>query len=275
MVCEVWFSADNSVLTAVQAACVALPAAGVPAGLARFSGRSWALVLPLCIAAVVAAIAAVPATAGLLSWIAFLFVPPGSAVALGWAARGARWWLAPVAGGALVLAWSDPGSRAGQLSTIVLVAGSCVTLGRLLAGSTSTAWLKAGIVAMALVDTILVFSGQLQAPNATLVAASPGGGLPQLQSIGFGASSMGYGDLFAAAVLGGVLAVEERPQAGLAAALVLGSLAFDQLFAIFDVLPATVPVAAVLIGAELRRPASAPRSRWSRHLHGDQPAPGT
>lgn len=263
-----WLSADNTALTAVQAACVALPAAGVPFALERFRGRSWALVLPLSIAVVVAGIAAVPATAGLLSWIALLLVPPGGALALGWAARGARRRLLPAAAVALAVAWASPTSRAGQLAAIVLVAGSCVTLGRLLAGSTATIWLKAGIVAMALFDAVLVFSGQLQGPNATLVAASPGGGLPRLQSIGFGFASMGYGDLFVAGVLGGILAVEHRPQLRFAAAVFIASLAFDQLFALVDVLPATVPVAVVLIGAELRRAMGA-RTPESRPLGGE------
>ena len=85
-----WFSASNLVLVVAQAACVALPAAGLPAWTERFRGRGWALILPLSIAVVVAAIALVPFTADVLTWVALLLVPPGGALALGWAARGAR-----------------------------------------------------------------------------------------------------------------------------------------------------------------------------------------
>ena len=42
-----YFEPDTSLLDAAQAACVALPAAGVPVALKRIGGRGWALVAPL------------------------------------------------------------------------------------------------------------------------------------------------------------------------------------------------------------------------------------
>jgi hypothetical protein len=258
---RVWFGADNLVLTGAQALCVALPAAGVPVLLTRLRSGAWVLVLPLSIGVVVAAISAVPSTAVVLTWVALLLVPPGCALALGWAMHGARPWLAPLAGVLLVLAWVDQDTRVGQLATVALIAGSCVTLGRLLGGSTSPTLLKLGIVAMAVVDAILVFGNQLQAPNAVLVAAQPGLGLPQLQSASFGVAGLGYGDFFAAAVLGGVLAAEGRRQLGAAVAVLAVSLAWDQLFLVVDVLPATVPPAIVLVGAEALRSARRARRR--------------
>jgi hypothetical protein len=93
-----------------------------------------------------------------------------------------------------------------------------VTLGRLLAGAAPLTLLKLGIVAMAIIDSILVFGNQLQAPNATLIAAVPAHGLPQLQSASFIHAGLGYGDFFAAGVLGGVLAAEGRPQLAAASA---------------------------------------------------------
>ena len=89
-----WFSWDNLALTVAQCACVALPAAGLPAWTRRYRTGAWALILPLNIALVVVAIALVPTTADVLTWVALLLVPPGCALALGWAARGARPWLA-------------------------------------------------------------------------------------------------------------------------------------------------------------------------------------
>lgn len=247
-----WFEADNLVLTTAQAACVALPAAGVPRFLQRFRGGWWAMVLPLCIVVVIVAINEVPDTADVLTWVALLLVPPGCALALGWAMRGARWWLAPLAIGLLALAWADQdGSRPGQVATILLIMGSCVTLGRLLAGAAPLILLKLGLIAMAVSDAILVFGNQLQEPNAVLVAAAPGAGLPQLQSADFHFASMGYGDFFAAAVLGGILAAQRRPQLVPALALVVVSLAWDQLFLVVDTLPATVPPAIVLVGVEI------------------------
>jgi hypothetical protein len=248
----VWFEADNLVLTAAQAACVALPAAGVPRLLQRFRSGWWGLILPLCIVVVIVAINEVPNTADVLTWVALLLVPPGCALALGWAMRGARWWLAPLAAPLLAIAWIDQdGSRPGQIATILLIMGSVVTLGRLLGGAAPLILLKLGLLAMAISDAILVFGNQLQAPNAVLVAASPGAGLPQLQSASFHFASLGYGDFFAAAVLGGLLAAERRPQLIPAIAVLVVSLCWDQLFLVVDTLPATVPPAIVMVGVEV------------------------
>jgi hypothetical protein len=259
----VWFSTDNFVLNLVQALCVALPAAGLPRWLARFRGPGWTLVLPLSIAIVVGAIAAVPWSADVLTWVALLLVPPGAALALGWAMHGARPWLALPAAPLLALAWTQQETRVGQAASAALIALSAVTVGRLVAGAAPLTLVKAGLVAMAAVDAWLVFSNRLQAPNAVLVAARPGPGLPQLQSLQFGGAGLGYGDVFAAAVLGGVLAAERGPQIAAAVVLVPVSLAWDQLFLVYDVLPATVPPAIVLIIVELvrRLPARPTRAR--------------
>jgi hypothetical protein len=188
-------------------------------------------------------------------------VPPGCALALGWAARGARPWLAVLAAPLLALTWASPDTRAGQVALTVLIAGSAITVGRLLAGAAPLTLLKLGILAMAASDAYLVFSGRLQAPNAVLIAAQPGLGLPQLQSAAFGFATLGYGDFFAAAVVGGILAAEGRPQLGPAIAMLAVSYAWDQLFLVYDILPATIPPALVLIGVELwwRRPRAASR----------------
>ena len=246
-----FFSADNLVLTVAQAACVALPAAGLPRWAQRYRTGGWALVLPLSIAVVVGAIALVPTTADVLTWVALLLVPIGCALALGWAMHGARVALALLAAPLLALAWAAPDTRAGQLATTLLILGSAVAVGRLLAGAAPLTLLEAGVYAMAAVDAYLVFSNRLQAPNAVLVAAEPGLGLPRLQSASFGLAGLGYGDFFAAGVVGGILAARHRPQLLAAAALIVVSLAWDQLFEIYDVLPATIPPALVLLGTRI------------------------
>jgi hypothetical protein len=253
----VWFSADNFVLTIAQAACIALVGAGLPAWTRRFRTGAWALVLPLSIAVVVAAIALVPTTADVLTWIALVLVPPGAALALGWAGRGARAPLAVLAAPLLALAWTMQDERAGQIATTLLILGSAVTLGRLLAGAAPLSLLKAGVIAMAAVDAYLVFSNKLQAPNAVLNAAVPAPGLPRLQTGVFAGASLGYGDFFAAAVVGGILAAERGPQVVAAVAMLAVSLAWDQLFLVYDVLPATIPPALVLVGVEAWRRRSA------------------
>ena len=130
---------------------------------------------------------------------------------------------------------------------------------------------------MALADTALVVSDLLQAPNDALNAARPAAGLPRLQSATFGSALMGYGDLFVAAVLGGLLAAEGRTQLS-AAALTAGARAgFDLLFFSVDELPATVPVALALGVLALRRrsaadPAAAPAARLRARPRGARPA---
>ena len=69
-----------------------------------------------------------------------------------------------------------------------------------------------------------MFGNQLQAPNAVLNAAVPAPGLPQLQYLDLHHASLGYGDVFVAGVLGGVLAARGIRQWP-AALLLLGALA--------------------------------------------------
>jgi hypothetical protein len=247
------FIAADAVLVSTQATLVALPGAGVPAWLRRFGGGWWALILPLSIAVVVAAIELVPETADALTWVALILVPPGAALALGWAMRGARPALGLLAVPLLAFAWANTGDLAGDAVAAVLTALSCVTLGRLLAGLVPALWLKAGIVAMGAVDAILVFGNELQAPNAVLNAAIPAPGAPQLQYLDLHYASMGYGDVFVAGVLGGVLAAEGRGQALGAVLVLVISAAWDLLFLHFDTLPATVPVALAVLVLEARR----------------------
>ncbi len=241
------FWPSDLVLVAVQAAVVALPGAGVPPWLARFAGRGWALVLPLSLGLVVAAIALSSVAADALALLAAVAIPPLAAAALGWAMRGARPWLAPLAGVLLAIAWWRNGTLLGDACAVALSALSCVTLGRLLAAAAPRRWLELGILAMALLDCILVFGQQLQAPNATLNAATAPGGYPQLQVAGFGDAAMGYGDLFAAGVLGAIVAASgERPwRVGLLVLVAAGL--WDLLFLVRDDLPATVPVAVALV----------------------------
>src|SRR3954453_3158567 len=130
-----WFSADNAVLNVAQAVCVALPAAGLPGWLAWGRRGGWAPVLPLSIAVTVALIGLFPASADVYTWAALILVPIGCALALGWAMHGARWPLAPLAALLLAVAWTSQHTTAGDLATDLLIVGSVVVLGRLIAGA--------------------------------------------------------------------------------------------------------------------------------------------
>jgi hypothetical protein len=234
-------------LSVFQGALVALPTRVAWAPLRRLRAGGWALVLPVSIVAFVAiARAAESASAEGLTYLALVAVPPLAALALGWLSRGARPRRALWAGALFALAWADRDGFAGNAAATLLSGLSCVALGSLLGAITPPRWLAAGIVAMAAADTALVVSDLLQAPNDALNAAQPAAGLPRLQAETFGSALMGYGDLFVAAVFGGMLAAERRPQLPAAALTVGLALAFDLLFFAVDELPATVPVAVVL-----------------------------
>jgi hypothetical protein len=234
-------------LSVLQGALVALPSRVEWAPLRRLRAGGWALVLPLSIVAFVAiARAAETASAEGLTYLALVAVPPLAALALGWLSHGARPRRALWAGALFALAWADRGGFAGNAAATLLTGFSCVALGSLLGAITPPRWLAAGIVAMAAADTALVVSDLLQQPNNALNAAHPAAGLPRLQAETFGSAVMGYGDLFVAAVFGGMLAAERRAQLP-AAALTAGlALAFDLLFFAVNELPATVPVALAL-----------------------------
>jgi hypothetical protein len=235
----------------LQAGVVAAPRA-VPwlARLGRLRARRWALVPVGSIVLVVLAIRYASDTATGLTYLALVAVPPLAAAALGGMARGGRPMFALGTVPVFALAWTASGSLPGDVAAALLSALSCVTLGVLLAAVTPPAWLKLGIVAMAAADVWLVVSDLLQAPNATLIAAHPVAGLPRLQTELFGPVSMGYGDLFVAALLGAVLAAEPRIQRRAALLTLVLAAVFDLLFLVVRELPATVPVALALVVVE-------------------------
>lgn len=289
------YSSSSAVLDLVQAALVALPAAGLPAFLRPFAGRIWSLIMPVSIVAVVAGLAVLPGAAITLTWLALIAVPLLAAATLGWGMHGARPAWAVMAIPLFAAAVAYEGQTAGDVSALLLTSLSCVALARLLSGVVGGAadgvrdgvdglgagagggvtvdeddptaggatdplssrfgnqtWVRAALVAMAVIDAILVFSSALQGPNATLNAAVPAEQLPRLQFVAFEGASMGYGDVFVAAVLGAVLAAEGAPrrvQWAAAGCVLIGALLFDLLFALDSVrtLPATVPIAVVVL----------------------------
>jgi hypothetical protein len=245
------FALSIGVLSLVQAALVAAPRPASTPLLAGLRYRTWALVLPLSIVVVVAAIALESAVAHFLTYLALVAVPPLAALALAAIVRGGRPPLALLTIPLFALAWAARGSLSGQTAALALSALACVSLGWMLACVAPGRWLKLGIYAMAAIDAWLVGSNLLQEPNAVLNAASPGG-LPRLQLVSFGSAVMGFGDIFIAATLGALLAHDRRLQLTGAALTAVIALAFDLLFFAVDQLPATVPIALALAVLEIR-----------------------
>jgi hypothetical protein len=216
-------------------------------------------------------------SASALTYVALVLVPLGATAALGMLARGGRPLFTIAVAPVFALAWLDRGGLAGQAAAVALSALSAVALGSLVGALTPPKWLARGILAMALVDVALVASDLVQRSNNALNAAHPAGGLPRLQSAAFGSAVMGYGDLFVAAALGGLLAagsVRDERLRGAALAIVL-ALAFDVLFFAFAELPATVPIAAALIVVRLRARsrAAGPPGGQGRAAKGAAPPP--
>lgn len=254
-------------LSLAQGAIVALPRAPAVPALWRLSDRRWAAIPPLSVIGfvLIAAIAERASAQG-LTYLALVAVPALAALALGWLTPGARPARALLVPALFALAWADRGALGGEAAALVLSALSCVALGVLLAIVTPPRWLAGGIVAMALADAALVIGDLLQHPNNALNAAHPPAGLPRLQSAMLGSAVIGYGDLFIAAALGGLLAVVggRQGQARIAALSAAFALCFDLLFFLVDELPATVPIAFTLIvvlGVRRRRSARAASAR--------------
>ena len=253
------FAVSISVLSLVQAALVALPAARPASWLADLKSRWWALIPALSIVVVIGAVNFYSDSATGLTYLALVGVPPLAAAALGWLVHGARpgWALAAVP--LFVLAWATSGSLAGEAAALALSGLGCVTLGWLLVSVVPALWLRLGIYAMAAIDAWLVATELLQGPNSVLSAAAPAADLPALQVANFGAARMGFGDLFVAALVGCLLAKpadgtesdlyrgkSSRRQRNGAILVAVLAMAFDLLFFAVDTLPATVPVALAL-----------------------------
>lgn len=269
------FAVSTSVLALVQAVLVLLPSTGRVRMPQRLTGRWWAILPAASVLAVVFGLrAAAPAAQG-LTYLALVAVPLLAVVALVHAARGGRPLLGILALVLFVAAWADRQSLVGEAAALALSGLSCVTLGVLLSAVAPSRWLKVGIVVMAVVDSALVVSDLLQAPNDVLNAAAPGAGLPQLQTAVFGPALMGFGDLFIAGVLGAVLAVDRPLQRRGALAVAVLALSFNLLFLVVSELPATVPVALALVLVEAHARHGRRRAlRPPRALSGGDARPG-
>jgi len=255
------FAVSICILSVVQGALVALPGPRSIPALARLRSGWWALVPVASVVGFVFGARALSGVAGGLTYLALIAVPALAALALGWGARGARPWLALAVVPIFALAWADRSGIAGEGAAVVLEGLSCVALGVLLVAVTPPALVKLGIVAMAAADTWLVVSDLLQAPNNALNVAAPAAHLPQLQRAVFGAAVMGYGDLFIAALFGALLAAQPRLALRGALAVAFVALVSDALFLVVNELPATVPIALVLLAGEAYAAARRHRSR--------------
>jgi hypothetical protein len=231
-------------LCLVQAAAVALP--GRPLTLpAAVRGRAWALVLPGVLVAFVIALSADASLATRLAELAI--VTPLLALLVPVVVE--RRWRAPV--GLVAIAavacglWLRHGA-VGGLARAIAIACACAVLATLLAGVAPARALRVGLIALVVLAVILVVSGSVGTTSNELHHAVAPAGLPSFQDATLGPATMGYGDLFSAAVLGAVLTREGRWRGRAAAAVLASAWGFGLLLTVVTTLPATVPLLAGL-----------------------------
>ncbi len=233
-------------LCAVQAAVVLLPRPS------RALLRSrWLGLLPLAaIAGGVLLIGASPAFAQRATDLAAIATP---ILALGGLAAFRVRWLALLAPVAYAVAWRGS-ARPADLATDLLIAGACATLAWLTGMVAPRGALAVGIVVATVVDVYqVIVTEQVQPVAEALHGAVPIEHLPRLQEAIWDGATMGWGDMYLAALLGTVLARSVRGIRVEAALVVFVSgVLLGFAFAVLDTLPATVPVSAALGWALVR-----------------------
>lgn len=259
------FWPSDAGLLVTQAALVCGPRPVPPVDTERLRGGLWSWLMPVSLGGTIAVLAVAPGLAQVYAWVAVIGLPllavPSIAALLGdrpGAGRRPRLWLVGLACSALLLgySWGVHAGLLAQAAAVTITALSSTTLASYLASVTPVPWLKVGVLTMAALDAYLVSAQLLQGPNDTLEAATPGAHLPHLQIAVFGTAVIGYGDVFIAGVLGTILVADKRisssvrPWQGALVVLACAS-AFDLLFNVVDVLPATVPVAVALVLLEV------------------------
>jgi hypothetical protein len=164
--------------------------------------------------------------------------------------------VAAVGGAVFLIGATDSGAaRAAALSALVTpiaAVGSFCTgryrvLGLVAAVAYLLAWRAGGDLADVAANVVICLACATFAWLTALVAprAPTTLDLPKLVEATFRGSSMGYGDLYAAALLGVVIA-RWRDRVFASVAVVLVGLLFGFAFAWLDLLPALVPIAIVL-----------------------------
>jgi len=185
-----------------------------------------------------------------------------AALALLWTRPGHPALTAAAVAFCLLAAWKGTGEPIGEAAALALVGLSAVAVAMAVVAVVPTRVVKVGIGIWAILDLSLALSHRLAEASQPIVGAAPVVGPHlQFQRVVLGSASMEWADLFVAAALGAVLAVQGRrrgPASLLVAAL---AMSFSVFFLLTDVLPATVPVALALLAEE-----SYARSQ-ARHAH--------
>jgi hypothetical protein len=234
----------------LEGALVMLPRSQPFPRLARLRSPIWTLLLPGSIIVGTFGLLLVPSMALAVVFLAAVSSPLLAIAGATWVAR-ARLVVVPAAALAAVLAvWAS--GAGGRLGTAVITALACLTVGTTIQRLVPGRWLVAGVVAMSVVDVALLLAGFGYHQTAVLAAASNSFPGPRFTGARVGAVTIGYPDLFLAALLGAALAGSRDQRR--AALLVTGlAIAMDSLLRRGLLLPATVPIALAMIVISLWR----------------------
>jgi hypothetical protein len=228
----------------LEGALVLLPRAKPFPRLARLRAPAWAALLPVSIIVGTFGLLIAPGLAPPTVLAAAVTAPllAGIAVLLVVRARPVMLPLAALAGALAV--WA--GGMGGHIGTGVVTALACLTVGAGLQRLIPGRWLVVGVVAMSAVDITLLLSGPGYHETAVLAAAQTNFHGPRFTGAHLGGTTIGYPDLFLAALLGASLA-GQRAQNWAAARLTGLAIAYDSLLTPGLLLPATVPIALTLV----------------------------
>jgi hypothetical protein len=228
----------------LEGALVLLPRAAPFPRLERLRSPAWSALLPLSIIVGTFYLLVAPGLASAMVLAAALTTPLLAFIAVVAVVR-ARAAVLPLAAVAGALAIWATGMR-GHVGTSIVTALACITVGAALQRLIPGRWLVLGVVAMSVVDIALLFSGPGYHQTALLAAAQNNFHGPRFTGARLGGTTIGYPDLFLAALLGSALA-GRRAQLWAAALLTTIAVAYDSMLSPGRLLPATVPIALTLL----------------------------
>jgi len=227
----------------------------------RATGRSFSAVWFLVPAALLAAgvlildfVSGGPRALALLA----TFGTPVLAAAGGALAGSRRWWLwPPLAAGLWLGAWFAHG-LVRDTAGVALIALACIAAASAIGRVAPAASIRAGLVALAALDIVLVWGTTSIQRSTTALEGVPlphaaGAALPGLQQATFGGALMGWLDVLAPALLGVVVVGRRKYAAAVATGIAAGL--WGLLFFVTSEVAATVPVLAglALATADARR----------------------
>ncbi len=143
-----------------------------------------------------------------------------------------------------LVAWRADGLAA-DIAGLALIGAACLTLAVLIASSTPPWALAAGLIVLAVVDAILVFTDQVrpgsQALHAVIPPSAAGTPLPALQDARLDRALFGWLDILAPCLGATLLAGTGRVRLMAATGTAASALALGLLLAVADQVPGTVP----------------------------------